>query len=185
MYFVLRYGKEIFKFKVVLVLFELLNLGTILGSLYFGFIADVNSKWYVMIDQMITGRLSVVKRCITESGFHLFGSPMGGKICGYGIFVQPVSGYVTELGFPRMLLEYGPIIVIAVSLILLAATWGMHQVTNYEGMIFLGVCSLSFMVEAYYPAAYNPLPFIMGYGFFQWSKRFNRKREKYEESSEE
>lgn len=84
MFCILKYGRILFKFKGIPVLFELLNIGVILGSLYFGFVANTNFKWYQFIDGMITGRLSIVKRCIEESGYHLFGSPMGGKYVGMG-----------------------------------------------------------------------------------------------------
>ena len=62
------------------------------------------------LDQLITGRLTVARNCFLEAGIPLFGSNIGGKVCGYGIYTQANDGYVTELGIVRTLLEYGPIV---------------------------------------------------------------------------
>ena len=59
------------------------------------------------LDQLITGRLTVARNCFLGAGIPLFGSNIGGKVCGYGIYTQANDGYVTELGIVRTLLEYG------------------------------------------------------------------------------
>jgi hypothetical protein len=50
------------------------------------------------LDQLITGRLTVARNCFLGAGIPLFGSNIGGKVCGYGIYTQANDGYVTELG---------------------------------------------------------------------------------------
>ncbi|MDD4371338.1 MAG: hypothetical protein PHD56_09790 [Anaerostipes sp.] len=45
-------------------------------------------------------------------------------------------------------------------------------------MIFFAVCLLSFSVEAYYPATYNPIPLVMGVGLFNNIKVRKKKDEK-------
>lgn len=167
LFFILRYLRKIFKYKIVLLIFEALNIFMIFGSLYFAFIAESESKWYQLINMKLTGRFNVLRSFILESGYHLFGSSLGNRLDGFGLFVKQVSGAVPELGFPRMMLEYGPFILVGVILLILIATWAMYRLEHYEGMVFLAVCILSFTVDALYPAAWNPMPFVLGYGIFQ------------------
>lgn len=177
MFFVLKYLRKIFQSKIVFLIFEILNMLMIFGSLYFGFIAQSESKWYQVINVKLTGRLDVFRTFISGSGYHLFGSSLGNKLDGFGLFKKQVPGAVPELGFPRMLLEYGPLILIGVILIILIAIWIMYRIEHYEGIVFLTACILSFTVDALYPAAWNPMPFVLGYGIFGCSRIFE-KREK-------
>lgn len=181
LFFFLKYLKKFFQYKITLLIFEIANICMIFGSFYFGFIAKYESKWYQLINSKLTGRLDVFRTFVNESGYHLFGSSLGNRLDGFGLFVKKVPGSVPELGFPRMILEYGPLISIGVILIILIAIWAMDQTGKYDGMVLLTACMLSFTVDALYPAAWNPMPFVLGYGIFQCSKleRF-QKRKKHE-----
>lgn len=178
----LRYYEKIFHLKLVLILFELFNIALMFGMMYLVFFADKASVIYTKVNMLITQRLTVAERCIQEGGIHLFGSNIGGKVCGYGIYTQPVPGYVTELGVVRTFLEYGYIVFILFVVSILLALWILHRKQNYAAMIMLTVALCAFSFEAYFPAAYNMKAFILGYALFQMSKCFikDNKRTKNE-----
>lgn len=182
LYFILRYLPRIFKNKISFFIFEIINLGAIAGSMYFGFYASTTSKLYITINKMITGRFDILKYFIQEDGIHLFGSSLGGRLDGWGLFKKTGQGYVTELGFPRLILEYGPIIFTVICLMIFCTTWILYRNEKYAELVFLAVCIFSFTVDALYPASWNPMPFVLGYGIFGsgvlWRKNHKNKDKK-------
>ena len=85
------------------------------------------------LDQLITGRLTVARNCFLGAGIPLFGSNIGGKVCGYGIYTQANDGYVTELGIVRTLLEYGPIVFGLFCAFMLIAVWVLYKKGYFGG----------------------------------------------------
>lgn len=177
-FFVLRYYENIFHSKIILILFEAFNIMLMFGMMYLVFYANKASLVYTKVNEWTTNRLSVAERCVQEGGIHLFGSNIGGKVCGYGIYTQPVPGYVTELGVVRTFLEYGHIVFGLFVAAIVLALWIMHRRKNYAAMIALSVALCAFSFEAYFPAAYNMKAFILGYAFFELTKcsNINKKR---------
>ena len=103
-------ARKIYEFKISLILLEIGNLVGIFLSIYYGLYSQLTDPTFMRLDQLITGRLTVARNCFLGAGIPLFGSNIGGKVCGYGIYTQANDGYVTELGIVRTLLEYGPIV---------------------------------------------------------------------------
>ena len=97
--------KKIYEFKISLILLEIGNLVGIFLSIYYGLYSQLTDPTFMRLDQLITGRLTVARNCFLGAGIPLFGSNIGGKVCGYGIYTQANDGYVTELGIVRTLLE--------------------------------------------------------------------------------
>ena len=96
-YFILRYARKIYEFKISLILLEIGNLVGIFLSIYYGLYSQLTDPTFMRLDQLITGRLTVARNCFLGAGIPLFGSNIGGKVCGYGIYTQANDGYVTEL----------------------------------------------------------------------------------------
>lgn len=175
-YFILRYARDIFRFKITLIVIELGNIVGIIMSVYYGMMCDVTNPRYMMIDRLITGRLTVARNCLMEAGIPLFGSNIGGKVCGYGIYTQQNPGYVTELGIVRTLLEYGPIVFGIFCIMILVAAWILHKKGYYGALILLETGFIVCGVEAYFPAAYNLKAFMFGLAFYQFMQLFNNKK---------
>ncbi len=175
---VLRYFRDIFKSWIMMLLFQIGNAAGIFLSIYYGLYADVTSPNFMRLDAFITGRLSVARQCYLDSGIPLFGSNIGGKVCGYGIYMQANDGYVTELGIVRTLLEYGPIVFVILCAALFAAIWILHKKGYYGAMILLEVGFVACAVEAYFPAAYNLKAFVLGLAFYQFFQIFQKEKKK-------
>ena len=88
----------------------------------------------------------------THLGIPLFGSNIGGKVCGYGIYTQANDGYVTELGIVRTLLEYGPIVFGLFCAFMLIAVWVLYKKGYFGAMVLLEIGFIACGVEAYFPA---------------------------------
>lgn len=177
MFLGLRYGRKIFQSKLIMALYVVINFLLILTPLILVFFNAHIPKLYIKVNQMLTGRLDVAQRCVTEGGIHLFGSNMGGKVCGYGIYTQSTPGYVTELGSVRTFLEYGHIVFILFLVFILFAIFVLHRSGDYAAVIMLTIALTAFSFEAYFPAAYNMKAFILGFAFFKLKElNFHRKR---------
>lgn len=175
---VLRYLKPLFDRWVVIVVFQIGNVIGIGLSIYYGLFANTASSNFIALDQFITGRLTVARSCFLESGIHLFGSNIGGKVCGYGIYTQANPGYVTELGIVRVLLEYGPIIFGLFCLAVFAAMIILQKSGHYGTMILLEIGFIVSGIEASFPAAFNLRAFAFGVAFFELFQIFKKKKEK-------
>ena len=179
-YAILRYARKIYEFKISLILIELGNLAGIFLSLYYGIYADIMNPDYIKLNTILTGRLTVARDCFLQAGVPLFGSSIGGRVCGYGIYMQANNGYVTELGNVRTLLEYGPIVLILFCVLMLVGAWILHKKGYFGALILLEMGFITCGVEAYFPAAYNLKAFVFGLAFYQFMGLFYKKESKKE-----
>lgn len=177
-YAILKYGKKIYELKISVLLIELANLAVILMSLYYGIYADMTDANFIKLDSLLTGRFSVARYCFLQAKIPLFGSNIGGRVCGYGIYMQANDGYVTELGNVRTLLEYGPIVLVLFCALLFIGIWVLHKKGYFDAMILLEMVFIVWSVEAYFPAAYNLKAFVFGLAFYQFMELCVCKRRK-------
>lgn len=174
-YFILRYARKIYEFKISLILLEIGNFVGIFLSIYYGLYSQLTDPTFMRLDQLITGRLTVARNCFLGAGIPLFGSNIGGKVCGYGIYTQANDGYVTELGIVRTLLEYGPIVFGLFCAFMLIAVWVLYKKGYFGAMVLLEIGFIACGVEAYFPAAYNLKAFVFGLAFYQLMGLFKGK----------
>ena len=168
-------ARKIYEFKISLILLEIGNLVGIFLSIYYGLYSQLTDPTFMRLDQLITGRLTVARNCFLGAGIPLFGSNIGGKVCGYGIYTQANDGYVTELGIVRTLLEYGPIVFGLFCAFMLIAVWLLYKKGYFGAMVLLEIGFIACGVEAYFPAAYNLKAFVFGLAFYQLMGLFKGK----------
>ena len=132
-------------------------------------------QWVLWWTNCYNRRWTVARNCFLGAGIPLFGSNIGGKVCGYGIYTQANDGYVTELGIVRTLLEYGPIVFGLFCAFMLIAVWVLYKKGYFGAMVLLEIGFIACGVEAYFPAAYNLKAFVFGLAFYQLMGLFKGK----------
>ena len=70
-YFILRYARKIYEFKISLILLEIGNLVGIFLSIYYGLYSQLTDPTFMRLDQLITGRLTVARNCFLGAGIPL------------------------------------------------------------------------------------------------------------------
>lgn len=154
-FFLLKLINNGFHRKVLFFLAQMINILCIVFSMIGIGIVPIASGLLDKLNKITTGRVMIAKAFYAEFGIHTFGTSLGGKI--------------PDLGIARTLLEYGIVVFILLYSSVLVATWILYKKNKLEIMLLLTIYMIYFTFEAYFQAAFDIKPIIIGYAFYQFS----------------
>lgn len=141
--------------KILFIFLEFVNLFCIIFSMVGVGIIPISSDIYNQISRLTTGRFMLAQMFYKKFGVHIFGTSLGGQI--------------PDLGIARTLIEYGVLVFILLYGSVLVASWILYKKNKLEIMLLLTVYMIYFTFEAYFQAAFDIKPIIIGYAFYQFS----------------
>lgn len=153
LFMTLRYFPQIYKYKACLFAIFLIELGSIIGSLFSMVAIDLNYPVWRQLNQLTTGRIWIAHDWYNQVGIKWFGSAM--------------DGLIPDLGVCRILLNYGIIVFIIFFILSLMATYILYKDKDYEMLLLLLVTMIYFTFEACTEAASDIRIFIIGCVLFK------------------
>lgn len=155
LFFILKLLKEKYYQKVLFIILELINLFCIIFSMIGIGILPIAPEIYDKLNMITTGRFMLARMFCQKFGIHIFGTSLEGQI--------------PDLGIARTLMEYGVIVFILLYGCVLAASWILYKKREQDVMLLLSIYMVYFTFEAYFQAAFDIKPIIIGYALYKSS----------------
>lgn len=162
LFFVLKLLKEKYYERVLFIIMELINLFCIIFSMIGIGILPIAPELYDKLSMITTGRFMLARMFCQKFGIHIFGTSLEGQI--------------PDLGIARTLMEYGVIVFILLYACVLAASWILYKKRELDVMLLLTIYMVYFTFEAYFQAAFDIKPIIIGYALYKSSTSVLRRK---------
>ena len=146
-------------------LYSILPFSSIIFSgliLYLTYYFSWSSQFFVSINKLITGRLSLGKNAFNSYELHLFGT-RNVQFIGSGGKTESVIGYnYVDSSYVQMLFTYGIVPVVLLIIIYVVASRKQYKDGQYLLVAILSLIAVNCMIEAFwFVPTYNIFMFLL------------------------